>query len=77
MSAPGEPGAGPPAQSGHFMPTAAVRAQSGHMGVPHVEQERSVSRSGCQWHRASWMVASRGSSVTSVHGIPPTGSATR
>ena len=48
-----EPGRGPPAQSGHFMPTAAVRAQSGQIGVPHDEHERRVSLSGCQWQRAS------------------------
>ena len=52
--------------------TGAVRAQSGHIGVPHDEHERRVSRSGCQWHRGSWIVASRGSSVTRCHGIPPT-----
>jgi len=53
-----DPGLGPPAQSGHFMPTAATRAQSGQIGVPHDEQEMRVSRSGCQWHRGSSVAGS-------------------
>ncbi|MBM3664577.1 MAG: hypothetical protein FJW92_02125, partial [Actinobacteria bacterium] len=65
-----DPGRGPPAQSGHLIPTAAVRAQSGQTGVPQVEHEMRVSRSGCQRHRASAVPGSVVCFATRRHGIP-------